>query len=106
MEDRKIVDRLIEYLDLEILNGGPDKVINKIKEIQDKYKDRDIYFYVDSYYESTNLQLREKRLETDKEYADRLKIERKQELARQKAKKKKEEKERTEYERLKKKFGM
>lgn len=50
------------------------------------------------------VQIYEERLETDKEYVDRLKVEEKERAIIKKNKAKKEEKDRKEYERLKKKF--
>ena len=106
--DRRIIKEYLENIDIEdLLNGTPIELINRIKATQDKYKDRDIYFYADQdiYDGRYEIALWETRLEMDKEYADRLKNEAKYIKAQSKIKEKKEANERKEYERLKKKFG-
>jgi hypothetical protein len=107
-KDKRIVDSYIEDIDLyNVTNPTPSQAIEAIKQIQDKYKDRDIYFAIDGcgYGEGYGVALWERRLETDKEYTTRLKIETKNLKAQSEAKEKKEAKDRKEYERLKKKYG-
>ncbi len=106
-EKRRVFDHIAsfsEQLELEELYEGLTPIYNDIKE--GKWTDTTIEFPKHEYDDGINIT--GYRLETDKEYADRLKYEAKCEEAAKKRKanekKKKEENERKEYERLKKKF--
>jgi hypothetical protein len=110
MTERKIVDvRVCEYVDFyDILDGKtPDQIIEAAENFKKEYEGRDIYFDIQSYgYDGgKELTLRERRLETDKELALRIKAEEKVKAKAKETKAVKEAKERKEYERLKKKFA-
>jgi hypothetical protein len=113
MSKRKILDVEVGgvdgYVDFDdILNGKtPDQVIEAAESFKKEYEGRDIYFNVTSYgYDGgKELKLRERRLETDKEFAKRMAEEKKAKAKAKEWKATKEEKERKEYERLKKKFA-
>lgn len=84
----------------------PDDAIQKMEEYKDFYSGREIRFKVGycGYDGGVVLDIIETRLETDKEYDKRIKVEEKQAGLRKAAKVKSEEQERKEYERLKKKY--
>jgi hypothetical protein len=108
--ERKIVDdRVNDYVDFgDILDGKtPDQIIEAAADFKKTYEGRDIYFDIQSYgYDGgKELVLRERRLETDKELALRIKAEEKVKAKVKEEKVAKEAKELKEYERLKKKFG-
>lgn len=108
MSERKTITTCIKDVSLhEILDGmSPADIIDKMTTIANAYSGRFIFFRLQGYgYDGAfDLQLYEKRLETDKEYQKRLDAEAAITNKTRAAKLKKEEKERKEYERLKKKF--
>ena len=105
MADKKLVEKTIYSDIIDCLEGNLEDAIGFIKSIPETHKDfQDFRFEVDYCYESTNLSLKGNRIETDKEFKDRLKTE-KREREKEKERKEKElERERKQYERLKKKF--
>jgi hypothetical protein len=110
MMKREIIPAYVSGFPMErIVDDGytPDDVIEQMRQLKSAYEGRDIYFDFDYYGHDggVSISLWEQRLETDAEYAARVKKEEKEELARKTAKLKQEEKERKEYLRLKKKFG-
>ena len=110
MTERKTVKENLKSIELyEIIEHGytPDDVIAQMRRLKSIYPGRDIYFELEFYGHDggTSITLWERRAETDKEYAARLKKEEKDALAKEKLKAKQEEQERKEYLRLKKKYG-
>ena len=105
---REIIDvELNDYIDFDVIEYKTfDEVIAQMESLKKEYGKRDIYFFVQSYgYDGgKELRLRERRLETDKEYNKRCKEFEAEKEKQAKAKKSKEEKELATYERLKKKF--
>ena len=110
MSKRQIVDVEVRdcYVDFyDVIDGGtPEQIIEKMEYYRQRFKDRDIYFSVESYgYDGgKELKLRERRPETDKEYEKRMAEAKKAADVKKKQKADKEAKELAEYERLKKKF--
>lgn len=109
MSERKIVDvELKDYIDFDdVLDGKtPDQVIEAMAYYKEQYDGRNIYFYLESYgYDGgKELKLRERRLETDKEYEKRMAAEALEQSKKRAAARKKKDKEYAEYQRLKKKF--
>lgn len=109
MSQRKFVDvPLKDYIGFDdVLDGKtPDQVIEAMRDYKNQYAGRDIYFDIESYgYDGgKELHLRERRLETDKEYEKRQAAEALEESKKRAAARKKKDKEYAEYERLKKKF--
>ena len=98
-----------DYLDFyDILDGKtPDQVIEAAESFKKEYAGRDIYFDIQSYgYDGgKQLNLRERRLETDKEFEKRIAEEKKAKAKQKEAKAIKEAKEFAEYQRLAKKFN-
>jgi hypothetical protein len=84
----------------------PEQIIENMQIFRAEYPERDLYFYINNYgYDGgKELTLRERRLETDKEYNTRLAEEAKAKAKEKESKANKEAKELAEYERLKKKF--
>ena len=85
----------------------PEEVIETMKGYQKSYAGRDIYFCIRSYgYDGGKdlLTLRERRLETDREFEKRVDLEKKAKAQAEEAKATKYARELAEYERLKKKF--
>lgn len=85
----------------------PDELIALMTRYKSDYEGRDIYFSVDSYgYDGgVNIELWERRLETESEYRGRMAVEARDAERQRKAKQDKDQRDRKEYERLKKKFG-
>ena len=83
-----------------------DRVIENLIELKQSRPNSELSLDVhqSSYDDSIEINVYETRLETDKEYQDRLASEEKEKQSKAKAKIKAEEKDRQEYERLKKKF--
>lgn len=106
--ERKIVDEEVnEYWDFDVIDGKTfDQVIEQMEMFKPEYIGRDVYFSVDSYgYDGgKELKLRERRLETDKEFNKRIEQEQKEKAKAKEAKATKEAKEFLEYQRLQKKF--
>lgn len=108
-DERKIVDvELDEYIDFYnvLEDKTPDQVVESMKYYQEKFAGRDVYFYIHYYgYDGgKELKLRERRLETDKEFNKRIEQEQKEKAKAKEAKATKEAKEFLEYQRLQKKF--
>lgn len=109
MSKRKILDvEVNDYVDFyDVLDGKtPDQVVEAMAYYQQTYAGRYVYFDVQSYgYDGgKDLKIRERRLENDKEYGERMREEEKEKTKARATKAAKELKERAEYERLKKKF--
>jgi hypothetical protein len=108
MLTKQILDvDLNDYIDFDVIEYKTfDEVIDQMTLLKKEYTNRDVYFFVQSYGfdAGKELRLRERRLETDKEFAKRCKEHNTEKEKQLKAKKTKEEKELQEYERLKKKF--
>lgn len=105
---RIVTQRLGEESFYDILDGNtPEQVIERMQQLRAGYPGRDVYFDVSSYgYDGgKELNLYERRLETDKEFEKRIAEEKKVKAKEKEAKAVKEAKELAEYERLKKKFG-
>jgi len=98
----------IDYIDFyDVLDGkSPDGVVETMKDWQERFAGRDVYFHVKRYEYDGDMavELRERREETDKEYNKRIAEEKKVKDKAKESKKLKEAKELAEYERLKKKF--
>ena len=117
--DKKLVKDRIETLDKSLFIGLIEEVVDRIRSLTYNTK------YIEHRYENFRIECNEEydtatgnyeyyylvadRLETDKEYNYRLKLEEKKRIKEQKKQKQnkiqKEERERKEYERLKQKFG-
>ena len=84
---------------------SPDQVAEKMKLLAIKYAGfQHLHFDIHTYYEDTTCVLRGERLETDEEYSERLKYEKKVEETAAKRKANKEQKDRELYEQLKEKY--
>jgi len=83
-----------------------DEVVTNLSAIKQNYPESKLILDVSygGYDDGYSINLLEERLETDKEYKERLDSEEKERQSKAKAKAKAEEKDRQEYERLKKKF--
>jgi hypothetical protein len=83
-----------------------DQVVTNLSAIKQNYPESKLILDVSygGYDDGYSINLLEERLETDKEYKERLAFEEKEKQSKAKAKAKTEEKDRQEYERLKKKF--
>lgn len=107
-KERKIIDEEVnEYWDFGVIDGKTfTQVIEEMEICKAEYAGRDVYFSVDSYgYDGgKELKLRERRLETDKEFEKRIVEETKAKAKEKDAKATKEAKEFLEYQRLQKKF--
>lgn len=109
-EKRLILDVPVEdcYVDFyDVIDGRtPADIIQLMGYYQERFKDRDVYFSVESYgYDGgKDLKLRERREETDQEYKKRIAREQKDKAAKKKAKADKDARDLAEYMRLKKKF--
>lgn len=91
-----------------ILDGmSPEQVIKEMRVFQEVYPDRDIYFSIKPYgYDGgIELELYERRLETDAEYAKRTAAEKKEREKKKALAAAKKDKEYAEYLRLRDKFG-
>lgn len=108
VEKRLIVDvEAREYVDFDEIDGKtPEEVIERMKAMRAEMGSRDVYFHINRYgYDGgKELTLRERREETDKEYAKRLAEEKKDRESKKASKAAKEAKEFAEYQRLQKKF--
>jgi len=84
----------------------PEEVIDVMQSYIESYKGRDVYFTVEPYGYDGGIQLElwERRLETDEEFEKRIAKEAVAKAKEKKAKAAKREKELAEYQRLKKKF--
>lgn len=109
MSERKIKDAgridLPSFYDL--LDGKtPEQVIEVLRKMQQEYSGRDVFFKLEHYgYDGgITFELHERRLETDEEMAQRLKLEASRKRDEAAKLKKKHEQELKEYKRLKKKF--
>jgi hypothetical protein len=109
MSKRLILDcEAKEYVDFDEFDmKTPEEIIERMKALREEMGSRDVYFYFESYgYDGgKNITLRERREETDKEYAKRIAEQKKAKAKEKETKALKEAKERAEYERLAKKFG-
>lgn len=103
--DVEVTDCYVDFYDV-IDSRTPDEIIEIMEHYKERFKDRDVYFSVESYgYDGgKELKLRERREETDREYYKRLDEEKKAKDAKKKLKAAQEAKEFAEYERLRKKF--
>ena len=78
MSKRQIVDVEVRdcYVDFyDVIDGQtPEQIIEKMEYYRQRFKDRDVYFSVESYgYDGgKELKLRERRPETDNEYEKRM----------------------------------
>lgn len=108
MSDRKTVDSLIKGESVfDILDGEtPDGVIEQMQTLKKSYEGRDIFFRASyrGYDGAIDLELWERRPETDKEYKFRVAREQKEAATRARIQQEKKDKEFREYQRLKKKF--
>lgn len=109
MKKRLIIDsKLDEYIDFyDVLEGKtPDQVVEAMRYYQEKFAGRDVYFDINTYgYDGgKELQLRERREETDKEYEKRMDQEKKEREIKKANKALKDAKEFAEFQRLQKKF--
>lgn len=109
MSKRKIVNVKIgteSFYDI-LDQMTPAEVIERMDELQAGYPDRDVFFNVSPYgYDGgLNLELWERREETDKEYEKRVAEEKRERDRKRAATKAKKDKEFAEYVRLQKKFG-
>ena len=101
MTEKKLVEKTIYSDVIDCLEGS----LAFIKAIPEDHKDfQDFRFEIHYGYESTDLELIGKKLETDKEFKNRLKKEERDRKKEKECKDKQLERERKEYERLKKKF--
>lgn len=109
MSDRKTVNVYVcDKCFHDILDDNtPDEVIAIMTELKQSYEGRDIFFQTRSYgYDGgLELQLWERRPETDREYRARVKAQEAEAERVAKAAKAKKDKEYADYLRLKKKFG-
>ena len=103
--DVEVKDCYVDFYDV-IDSRTPADIIELMGYYKERFKDRDVYFSVESYgYDGgKELKLRERRLETDKEYDRRMAEEKKAKEAKKKSKAAQEARELAEYERLRKKF--
>jgi len=105
---RKMLDvEVNEYIDFGEFDGKTfDQVIEGMLALKEDFGDRDVYFYIHHYgYDGgKELQLRERRLENDKEFAKRREAEAKDREKEKLRKRTNLEKEFAEYQRLQKKF--
>lgn len=108
MLNRKIVDvDTAIYVDFDEFNGKtPEQVIETMEQYAVDYPGRDLYFNIKYYgYDGgKELEIRERRFETDKEYNKRVAEEKKAKDLKKQQKADKEAKELAEFIRLKKKF--
>lgn len=108
VEKRKMLDvELNDYIDFDVIDGKTfDQIIEEMQSLKREYTDRDVYFYTEQYgYDGgRNLKLRERRLETDREFEKRMALEKKTKDKEKEAKATKEAREFSEYQRLQKKF--
>ena len=109
MSERKIVEAIIKDESFYYLLDGktPDDVGVLLHEFKTSYEGRDIFFKVRGfgYDGGLDLELWERRPETDREYEKRLTEEKKEQEKKALLDKKKKDQEYKEYLRLKKKFG-
>ena len=109
MTERKIVDVESSYYVSfdEFDYKTPDQIIEGMKLLKEEIGDRDVYFFFKPYgYDGgVTLELYERRLENDKEYAKRIAIEDNLKRINKQKKAQKDARDLAEYERLKKKFG-
>ena len=108
MSNRKIVNVKIgteSFYDI-LDQMTPAEVIERMDELQAGYPDRDVFFNVSPYgYDGgLNLELWERREETDREFNKRIAEESKIKAKQKESKAIKQAKELAEYQRLKKKF--
>jgi hypothetical protein len=111
---RKIIEALVPgYTGVNLLsdlldNKTPRQVIDFLQKIEEQYAGRDVFFCSTIHYSHdesyTVVNLWEHRLETDKEYENRLATQHLVNQTKQLAKDRAEKDERAQYERLKKKF--
>ncbi len=95
------------YVDFDEFDGKtPEQIIETMKTYAFHYPDRDLYFHINHYgYDGgKELEMRERRLENDKEFNKRIAEEKKSKDLKQQQKADKEAKELAEFLRLKKKF--
>jgi hypothetical protein len=104
----KVVEKICHVCFHDVFDlKTPDEVIEKIEHYKSLYEGREIFFDVSyDYFDGTKqLELKERRLETDKEFEERVELESMRNHRKKMDLLAKEEKERKEYERLKNKFG-
>lgn len=110
VEKRLILDcEAKEYVDFDEFDmKTPEEIIERMKALRAEMGGRDVYFYFESYgYDGgKNITLRERREETDKEYAKRISEQEKAKAKEKETKAAKEAKEFAEFQRLQKKFGV
>lgn len=108
MSKRKIIESFVSAESFyDILDGmTPDQIAKQLENLKTHYQGRDIFFRVKDYgYDGgAELELWEKRLETDKEYEKRVQEEKKASEKKAKEAKAKKDREYEEFLRLKKKF--
>ena len=108
MRKRLIIDVEADiYVDFDEFDlQTPAQIIDRMRQFIINYPNRDLYFYVESYgYDGgKELRLRERRLETDKEFDRRIKEDNKNKEKEKLTKATKQAKEIAEYARLKKKY--
>lgn len=108
MKKKIVEDKVAASPDLYgILDGSTvDDVIRAMQQFKAEFKDRDIFFKVRhyAYEEGLELQLWERREETDKEFKKRLDAEKKVKDQRKKSKVDRDQRERAQYLKLKQKF--
>jgi len=97
------VESFYDLLDLKT----PAQVIDMMLSMQGRYKDRDVYFSIErcDYDSDRELNVYERREETDAEYKKRIAVEKKIAEKKKESELKKKDKEYAEYLRLLKKFG-
>ena len=97
------VESFYDLLDLKT----PAQVIDMMVSMQERYKDRDVYFSLERFDYDSDLELHvnERREETDAEYKKRIAVEKKVREKKKESESKKKDKEYAEYLRLQKKFG-
>lgn len=108
MTKKIVTERLGSESFYSILDGmTPEQVIKEMQVFREVYPDRDVYFSVEGYgYDGgLELELYERRLETDAEYAKRTAAEKKDREKKKAAAAKKKDKEYAEYLRLAAKFA-
>lgn len=107
MEDRLKLTDTLKMLDISRFDGKIDDVIQMLaNERENAIAEGYINIRIDvyQYYENNDVCIRADRYEDDKEYADRLKREKKLKKRAKLDKKKRDEAERKLYEKLKKKY--
>lgn len=107
MKKHKIIEVFVSHENFyELLEGSTlDDVGMKLHELKTTYEGRDVFFRIDSWDNDKQLELWERRIETDQECNDRIAREKKDREIKAKNAKANKADEYKEYLRLKKKFG-